>query len=209
MASLPLPLERSVEMVTSPMVVEIISEEETTASPDGSRRFRSGTTWPLVLLGNVVWGISPMISKLSVFIIKSTPTFSPSEKLLVVPASPCVAPSTSERDPPAVLTSACMVVAWVKILMKGEVVARVRGGLDSALGVVGGVTAVVVERTAVVIVVDASVGGGCVVMVVVCVVVVAVVVVVVVKARMVGGKGVIFLVGGGMVGVGGLNLMME
>lgn len=86
----------------------------------------------------------------------------------------------------------------MKILMKGEVVARVaRGGVNSALGVVGGITVVVVEGTAVVVGVGVSVSGGCVV-----------VFVVVVAVRTVGGKEVSFLVGGGMVGVGGLNLMM-
>lgn len=87
----------------------------------------------------------------------------------------------------------------MKIRTKGEVVAGVRGEVDSALGVVGGVTVVVVEGTAAVVGVGVSVGGCC-------------VVVVVVAARTVGGKGVSFLVGGGgggMVGVGGLNLTME
>lgn len=95
-----------------------------------------------------------------------------------------------------------MVVAWVKILTKGEVVARTTGEVDSALGVVGGVTVVVVEGPAAVLGVGVTVGGGCVVAVAV------VVVVVVVAARTVGGKEVSFLVGGGMFGVGGLNLTM-
>lgn len=84
----------------------------------------------------------------------------------------------------------------MKILTKGEVVAGVRGEVDSALGVVGGVTVVAVEGTNAVVGAGVTVGGGC-------------VVVVVVAARTVGGKRVIFLVGGGMVGVGGLNLTME
>lgn len=84
----------------------------------------------------------------------------------------------------------------MKILTKGEVVAGVRGEVDSALGVVGGVTVAAVEGTAAVVGAGVTVGGGC-------------VVVVVVAARTVGGKGIIFLVGGGMVGVGGLNLTME
>ena len=89
----------------------------------------------------------------------------------------------------------------MEILPEGEVVAGARGAVDSALGVVGGVTVVVVvEGTAAVVEAGVIVGGGgaCVV-----------VVVVVVAAGTVGGKGVSFLVvGGGMVGVGGLNLMM-
>ncbi len=79
----------------------------------------------------------------------------------------------------------------------------VRGEVDSTLGVVDGVTVVVVKGTAAVVGVGVTVGGCC------FVVAVEVVVVVVVVARTVGGKGVIFLVGGGMVGVGGLNLAKE
>lgn len=96
-----------------------------------------------------------------------------------------------------VLMSVCAVVAWLKILTKGEVVARVMGEVGSALGVVvvvGGVTVVEVGGAAVLVVVGGvSVGGGCDGVV----------------ARTVGGKGVRVLVGGGMVGVGGLNLTME
>lgn len=98
-----------------------------------------------------------------------------------------------------VMTSAWMVVAWV--LTEREVVCRARGAVVSALGVVGGVAVVGVEGAAAVVREGFSVGGGC--------VVVVVVVVVVGAAQTVGGKGVSFLVGGGMVGVGGLNLMME
>lgn len=123
-----------------------------------------------------------MIFKLSV-------SFS-SENRLVVATFSSVIPSTSETDPPD------LVGAWVKILTKGEVVARVRAAVDSALRVVGSVN-VAVEGAVAVVGVGVSVGGGCVVLVVV------------VAVRTVGGKGVSFLVGGGMVGVGSLNLMME
>ena len=95
---------------------------------------------------------------------------------------------------------------------KGEVVARVRGSVDAALGLVGDVTVVVAtEGAAAVVGGGISVGGGCVIVVVAVVAVVAVVVGVdvVVAARAVGGRGVSFLVGAGTVGVGGLNLMME
>lgn len=79
----------------------------------------------------------------------------------------------------------------------GEIVAGVR--VDSTSGVLGGVTLVAVERTAAMVGAGVTVVGGCVVVVVVAVVV---------AAWTVGGTGVVFLVGGGMVGVGGLNLMI-
>lgn len=86
------------------------------------------------------------------------------------------------------------------ILTKGEVASGIGGEVSSALGEVDGITVVTVEGTAAVVGVGVTVGGGC---------VVVVIVVVVVAAGTVGGKGVSFLVGGGMVGVGGLNLTME
>lgn len=86
------------------------------------------------------------------------------------------------------------------ILTKGEVASGIGGEVSSALGEVDGITEVTVEGTAAVVGVGVTVGGGC---------VVVVIVVVVVAAGTVGGKGVSFLVGGGMVGVGGLNLTME
>lgn len=82
----------------------------------------------------------------------------------------------------------------------GGLVVGVRGEVDSELGVLGGVTLVAVDRTAAMVAAGVIVVGGCVVVVVVAVVVVA--------AWTVGGTGVVFLVGGGMVGVGGLNLMI-
>ena len=88
------------------------------------------------------------------------------------------------------------------ILTKGEVASGIGGEVSSALGEVDGITVVTVEGPAAVVGVGVTVGGGCIVAVVV-------VVVVVVAAGTVGGKGVSFLVGGGMVGVGGLNLTME
>lgn len=48
----------------------------------------------------------------------------------------------------------------MKILTKGEVVAGVRGEVDSALGVVGGVTVVAVEGTNAVVGAGVTVGGG-------------------------------------------------
>lgn len=86
------------------------------------------------------------------------------------------------------------------ILTKGEVASGIGGEVSSALGEVDGITVVTVVGTAAVVGVGVTVGGGC---------VVVVIVVVVVAAGTVGGKGVSFLVGGGMVGVGGLNLTME
>lgn len=171
-------IERSVKRVTS-VEVDVLSEEEPTTSPDGSKNLKSESTWPLVLLGNVVWG------GLKVIFMLSVPCSS--EKRLVVPTCSSVTASTSERDPPE------LVVTWVKILTKGEVVASLGAVVDAALRVVGSVT-VVVEGA--VVGVGVSVVGVC-------------VVVVVVVVRTVEGKGVSFLVGGGMVGVGGLNLMME
>lgn len=91
-----------------------------------------------------------------------------------------------------------MVPAWVEVPTKGGVVARVAGVVVSTLGMVGVVTVVGIEGTAVVMGADVSVGGGCVV-----------VVVVVGAVRTEGGDGVGFLVGGGRVGVDGINLMME
>lgn len=91
----------------------------------------------------------------------------------------------------------------MKILTKGEVVVGVRSVVDSALGVGGGVTAATVAGTVAGVGACVTVGGDC------SVVAVVVVVDVVVAAPTVGGKGVIFLVGGGMVGVGGLNFTME
>lgn len=85
----------------------------------------------------------------------------------------------------------------MEILTEGEVVGRAIGVMDSALGVGGGVTVVVVEGTAAVAGADVSVGGGCVVAVIV-----------VVAVRTVGGGVVSFLLGVGVVGVGGLNLTM-
>ncbi len=79
--------------------------------------------------------------------------------------------------------------------------ARVMGAVDSMLGVVDGVTAVEVKATAAVVGGGVTVGGGC--------FVVVVVVVVVVVAATVGDTWVIFLVGGGMVDIGGLNLMTQ
>lgn len=77
----------------------------------------------------------------------------------------------------------------------GEIVVGVKGEVDSTLGVLGGVTLVAVERTAAMVGAGVTVVGGCVVVVVV--------------AWTVGGTEVVFLVGGGgMVGVGGLNLMI-
>lgn len=55
LASLLSLIERSVKRVTSVEVDVLASEEEPNISPDGSKDFRSESTWPLVLLGNVVW----------------------------------------------------------------------------------------------------------------------------------------------------------
>lgn len=91
----------------------------------------------------------------------------------------------------------------MRILTKGEVVARVRGEVDSDR-----VTVMDVVGTAALMEADVTVGGGCVVIVgeVVEAVVVATVVV---AAQAVEGRGVRFLVGGGMVGVGGMILTAE
>lgn len=97
-----------------------------------------------------------------------------------------------------VVTSVCSVGTRVEVLTEGEVVGRLIGAMDSALGVVGGITLIVVVGTAVVVGADVSVGGGCVVAVVV-----------VVAVGTVGGGGVSFLLGVGVVGVGGLNLTMR
>lgn len=51
--SLPSLTERSVKRVTS-AEVDVLSKEEPTTSPDGSKNLRSESTWPLVLLCNVV-----------------------------------------------------------------------------------------------------------------------------------------------------------
>lgn len=93
-----------------------------------------------------------------------------------------------------VVTSVCS----VEVLTEGEVVGRPIGVMDSALGVVGGITLIVVVGTAVVVGADVFVGGGCVVAIVV-----------VVAVGTVGGGGVSFLLGVGVVGVGGLNLTMR
>lgn len=71
----------------------------------------------------------------------------------------------------------------------------VSGEVGKASGVVGGV-----ERSTAVGE-GVAVGGGCVV------VVVAAMIVVLVETWTVGSKGVVLLVGGGVVGVGGVNLM--
>lgn len=73
----------------------------------------------------------------------------------------------------------------------------VSGEVRTASGVVGGV-----ERSTAVVGAGVAVGGGCVV-----VVAAAVCIVVVVPTWTVGGKGVVLLAGGGMVGVGGVNWM--
>lgn len=86
-------------------------------------------------------------------------------------------------------------LAWVEVLTKGIVVARVDGVVVSTLGSVGVVSVVGAEGTAVLMGADVSVGAGC--------------VVVVGAVRTEGGDGVGFLVGGGRVGVGGINLTME
>lgn len=84
------------------------------------------------------------------------------------------------------------VVGGLKAPTMGEAVATVMGeAVEEAVEVVGGI----VKGTAAVVGVGVSVGDGC------------VVVVVVVAA--VGGEGVRFLPGDGLVGVGGLNLTME
>lgn len=72
----------------------------------------------------------------------------------------------------------------------------VSGEVGTASGVVGGV-----ERSTAVVGEGVAVGGGCVV------VVVAAMFVVLVETWTVGSKGVVLLVGGGVVGVGGVNLM--
>lgn len=90
----------------------------------------------------------------------------------------------------------------MRILTKGEVVARVRGEVDSDR-----VTVMDVVGTAAPMEADVTVGGGCVV--VVGEVVEAVVATVVGAAQAVEGRGVRFLVGGGMVGVGGMILTAE
>lgn len=46
--------ESSFRSATALEMVELTSEEETTASPDGSENLSSESVWPLVLLGNVV-----------------------------------------------------------------------------------------------------------------------------------------------------------
>lgn len=85
------------------------------------------------------------------------------------------------------------------ISARGEVVVWLSGEVGTASGVAGGV-----ERSTAVVGAGVSVGGGC---VVVAVAAVCVVVVVVVATWTVGGKGVVLLVGDGMVGVGGVNWM--
>lgn len=180
MASLVSLIERSIKRDTSLEVVGLTSEEEPNASPDGSKNPTSRSTFSLVLLGNVVSGVLSVIFQLSV---------SSSSEKLAMPPFPSVVPSL------VVGASVCVVVAWLKIPTKGEVSARVRGEVGLAVGVVGGVTAVEVKGTAAVVGAGVSVSDGC--------------VVVVAAARTVGGKGVRFLAGGGMVGVGGLNLTME
>ncbi len=178
-------IERSIKRATLLEVAELTFEEEPIASPDGSKNLKLAFTWPLVLLANVRWEVSSVIFEVSVS--------SSSEKPCVVPPFPFVVLSKIERDPPVVVTLVCTVVTWVEIHAKGEVVARVTCKANSALGIMGGVTVVVVAGTAAVAVVCVSVGSRC----------------VVIATRTVGGKGGSFLVGGGMVGVGGLNLVME
>lgn len=85
-------------------------------------------------------------------------------------------------------------LAGVELLTKGGFVEREAGVADSTLGSVGAVTAVGVEGTAAVVGADVSEGGGR---------------VVVGAVGTGGGDGDGFLVGGGMVGVDGLNLTME
>lgn len=89
--------ERSVNRVTSLEVVELTSEAEPTASPDGSKNLSTESTWPLVLLGNVVLGVSSVTFQGLVI--------SSSEKPLVVPPTPSVTCSKSANNPPAVVTS--------------------------------------------------------------------------------------------------------
>lgn len=89
--------ERSVNRVTSLEVVELTSEAEPTASPDGSKNLSTESTWPLVLLGNVVLGVSSVTFQGLVI--------SSSEKPLVVPSTPSVTCSKSAKNPPAVVTS--------------------------------------------------------------------------------------------------------
>ena len=97
MASLLSLTERSVNRVTSLEVVELTSEAEPTASPDGSKNLRTESAWPLVLLGNVVLGVSSVTFQGLVI--------SSSEKPLVVPPTPSVHLSKSANNPPAVVTS--------------------------------------------------------------------------------------------------------
>lgn len=80
-------------------------------------------------------------------------------------------------------------------MARGEVVVWVSGEVGTASGVVGGV-----ERSTAVVGAGVAVGGGCAVVVVAAVFVV-------VETWTVGGKGVVLLVGGGVVGVGGVNWM--
>lgn len=141
-----------------------------------------------MLLGNVVTVCLCVIFKLSV-----SRSF---EKPLVGPSVPFVVLPTWEK--PMVVTSVCSVVPRVEVLTEGEVVGRPKGVMDSALGVVGGITLIVVVGTAVVVGTDVSVGGDCVVAVVD-----------VVAVGTVGSGGVSFLLGVGVVGVGGLNLTMR
>lgn len=112
-----------------------------------------------------------------------------------------VTASVLERFPSVVETSVSAVLVWVESPTKGEVVEKETEVLDSALGLVVGVSVMVVVETAAVVGVDVSVGGDC--------VVVTALVVVVGAVRTEGGDGVGFRVGGGMVGVCGVNLMME
>lgn len=163
--------------------VEFISGKVVTTSPERS-------VWPPVPLGDV--GLASAVT----FKVSS----SSKEPLRELMAS-FVAPSVLLRAPSVVAMSARVELAWVESLTKGEVVERVAGVLDSALGPVGGVPVMVTVGTAALVVADVSVGAGCVVGV-------EVVAVVAGAVGTEGGDGVGVLVGGGTVGNCGVNLMM-
>lgn len=105
---------KSVKINTSD-VAELTPEEDSTASPDGSKNFNS--PWPLMLLGNVVLiVVCSTISVLSVTKARVVDSWTPSLTFKSVDVK--------------------LVVAWVRTATKGEVV--VKEELESVVGVVVG-----------------------------------------------------------------------
>lgn len=90
------------------------------AEEEGSGNFKRDSLWLLVLLGNVVRGVSSV-------------TVGMFESLSEEPPAPSVAPSASETSAVVVMTSLSRVVDWVEVLAKGEVLEEL-GGVDEGRG---------------------------------------------------------------------------